>query len=185
QVDGNSEGHLHDHRKSPKTQDWRDWFDRRANRMHQQGQAVAKQLHGRLDARRAKLERLVARQKQARQRIRRLRRQLDAGAPVRGQLQQKLRELESITERLLSMQQRLQPLFGLFEMWGRQASTIGGTAGRQIGMMAEDVKRVEKGFADLFEEGTDQSEGSLDDMMDDMKRGPTLKRKRSVKDELF
>ncbi|MEM7677841.1 MAG: FecR family protein, partial [Myxococcota bacterium] len=185
QVDGNPQGHLHDHRKSPETQEWSEWFDKRAAHMHQRGQAIAKHLHGRLDARRKKLERLVTRQNRARQRIRRLRAQLDAGAPVRGQLQRNLRELERVTERLQDMQQRLQPVFGLFEMWGRKAPTMKGAAGRQIGLMAEDVKRVAKGFADLFEEGTDQSEEALDEMIEGMKGGPTLKRKKSVKDELF
>ncbi len=185
EIESDSQGKLLERRKVPKTLEWDDWFGRRARALQERGQMVAEDLHGRLSRRRKQVERLVGQQRRLRQQIERLENRRQAGEDVKAQLQDKLRQLERVTQRLEDMQARLQAAFGMFRMWGRKAGSGRLKNGRQIRLLAEDVKRVEKGFADLFEEGTDQSEESLDEMMDDMQQGPTLKPKKKASDELF
>lgn len=184
-VDSDPRGRLQERRKTPETLDWDGWFARRARVLEQRGQAVAKNLHGRLDRRKQKVEALIAQQKQLREQIEALEQQKRTGASVDAELQRKLRQLQRVTDRLEDMQRRLQAVFGIFDMWGRKASEGSMPGGEQISLLARDVKRVEKGFADLFEEGTDLSEEGLEEMIEQMQDGPTLKPKKSVKDELF
>ena len=185
QVESSPRGRLLGRRKSPKTLDWNGWFARRAQALEKRGRAIAKNLHGRLDRRRQQVERLVSQQKKLREDIEGLEARRRKGADVDEQLQAKLRRLERVTERLEDMQRRLQAAFGIFGMWGRKAADGDMPNARQIGLLAEDVKRVERGFMDLFEEGTDLSEEGMEEMMEDMRKGPTLKPKKSVKEELF
>ena len=165
--------------------DWDGWFARRARALEQRGRAVAEDLYGRLDRRRSKLERLVGQQKALREQIEALEAERKKGADVKTELQVKLRQLQRVTERLEDMRNRLQAAFGIFEMWGRLAASKSTADSRQIRLLVEDAKRVEKGFLDLFEEGTDQSVEGLEEMMQDMEKGPTLRPRKRLKDELF
>ena len=184
-VDADGYGRLQDRRKAPESLDWDGWMSRRARALEQRGMALAKDLYGRLESRRGQVERLLGQQKRLRARIESLEQQQGRGVSVQSDLQDALRDLERVTQRLESMQRRLQAGFGMFGRWRERVASGRVSNARGISLLAEDIKRVEKGFADLFEEGTDQSEESLEEMMKDMKRGPTLRPKKKAKDELF
>ena len=184
-VDADAQGRLQERRKTPKRLDWDGWFSAHARALERRGRVIAKDLHGRLDRRRAQVQRLVGEQRRLRASIERLEAQRRAGAPVNAQLKDNLQRLERVTERLEDMQRRVQAGFGIFGLWGRRVESGRLRESPQMRTLVEDIKRVEKDFADMFEEGTDLSPESLEEMMDDMKRGPTLKPKKKAKDELF
>ncbi len=93
------------------------------------------------------------------------------GAQVDEQLAEKLEELETTSERLESMKERLTATFGLFERWGAMAQSGQMGDAAEVGKLAGDIDRIAKDFADMVEEGTDLSEEGMDEMMNDMKNG--------------
>lgn len=167
--------------------DWDRWFSKCAQRMEKKGLEVAKALDGRLNKRKAKVEKLVAEQRALRAKIEKLEAQKARGADVDEELQDNLQKLERVTARLEDMAARLEGAFGLFARWREVAEGGGIPNSKAIAAMAINVEKIAADFADMIEEGTDQSEEGMDDMMDEMQKGkPTSKPKKgSTADELF
>lgn len=189
EIESDSDGKMDGRKKFGGDADWNGWFSKRAKQMEKQGLKVAKALDGRLNRRKAKVEKLVAEQKQLRQTIEKLEAQKAQGADVDDQLQTKLDELERVTARLEDMKVRLEGAFGLFERWGAMAKQGGMQGGEEVSRMSSDIAKVAADFADMIEEGTDMSQEGMDEMMEDMKdvRGAQKKQrpKQNAKDELF
>lgn len=185
EIEADHAGRLQDRRRAPRNRNWSTWFSKRALALERQGLRVARNLNGRLDRRRAKLIKLVKEQRQLRKQIIRLERKKRAGQNVDGQLRSKLARLEKVTARLVDMQTRLQAAFGIFERWDRIAKRGAMGDAKQMGKMCESVRKIAADFADMIEEGTDLSEDGMNDMMNDMEKGNTLKPKKSAADELF
>jgi exonuclease VII small subunit len=189
EVESDNGGKLADRKKAPGDPDWAGWFSKRAKEMEKQGLKVAKALDGRLNAKRAKVEKLVAQQKSLRKEIERLEAAKENGADTGAELNAKLAELERVTERLEDMRARLEGSFGLFERWDAMAKGGGMQGGGEVSKMASDIAKIAADFADMIEEGTDQSEEGMDEMMDDMKdvKGAQKKQrpKKNSGDELF
>lgn len=175
EVESNASGSLARRRKSRRNPGWKRWFSKRAKRLERRGLVVARDLRGRLDKRQAKVQRLVKRQRALRQAIERLERRRGGGEAVDEALQGKLEELEHVTARLEDMKDRLQATFGMFERWSEVAASGTMADSEQVGLLAQDVQRVAAQFADMVEEGTDLSEDGMHEMMDDMKKGGTLR----------
>lgn len=171
--------------KAPADPNWEGWFAERARRMEKAGLKVAKALDGRLNRRRAQVERLIGEQKTLRQRIESLESKKKKGADVEGELQDTLSKLERITERLEDMKSRLEGSFGLFERWGAIAAKGDLKDARAIGALAGNIQKIAADFADMIEEGTDQSPEGMEEMMDDMQKGKRDRPKDSAADELF
>jgi exonuclease VII small subunit len=175
EVESDHQGRMAKRKKAGKRADWDGWFSQRAKAIQKQGLVVAKDLSGRLDRRKAKVKKLVDEQQALRQQIEALEKQRAAGADVDAELQAKLERMEQITARLEDMKDRLEAAFGMFERWGALAEQGSMQGSEELTELMEDVQRAAKEFADMIEEGTDLSEEGMDDMLDDMKRGPTLK----------
>jgi len=189
EVETDNGGGMGGSKKTSGDPDWAGWFSKRAKEMEKQGLKVAKALDGRLNQRKAKVEKLVAQQKALRKEIERLEASKSHGEEVDDQLQAKLSELERVTARLEDMKARLEGAFGLFERWGAIAQRGQMQGGEEIVRMSSDIARVAADFADMIEEGTDMSQEGMDDMMDDMRdvKGAQKKQrpKKNAKDELF
>lgn len=175
EVESDHDGRLAKRKKAARDAAWDGWFSKRAKAIQKQGLKVAKNLEGRLDRRQAKVKKLVAEQRDLRQQIQLLEKKKQAGEDVDAELAEKLERMEEITARLESMKDRLEAAFGMFERWGDLAEQGSMQGGEQVTELVEDVRRVAREFADMIEEGTDMSEEGMDDMLDDMKKGPTLK----------
>jgi ferric-dicitrate binding protein FerR (iron transport regulator) len=184
EIESNGEGRLAGSKKAAQDPDWDGWFSKRARELEKNGLAVARDLDGRLNERRAKLKRLVAEAKQYRQQIEQLEKQKKGGADVNAQLQETLGKLEKTTARLEDMKRRLEGAFGMFERWGDMANRGMMQGGGEMKKMVSDVQKMAAEFADMIEEGTDMSQEGMDDMMHDMKNTKPKKQK-SAKDELF
>lgn len=165
--------------------DWEGWFSERARAMEKRGLAVAKSLDGRLNRRKAKLEKLLAEQKSLRQRIQRLEKAKAEGDEVEGELRSTLAKLVKTTRRIEDMRARLEGAFGLFERWGQVAGGGGIADADAIAAMAGDVAKIAADFADMIEEGTDLSQEGMDDMMKDMGEGKRMGPGDSAADELL
>lgn len=189
EVESDHGGKLAGKKKAPKDADWSGWFSKRAKQLEKNGLAVAKSLDGRLNQKKAKVEKLVKEQKALRQQIERLEADKAKGADVDGDLQDKLEALEKVTARLEDMKQRLEGSFGLFERWNTIAQRGGMQGGAEVQRMAADIQKIAADFADMIEEGTDQSEEGMDELMDDMQDVKGAKKKNRPKDsagdELF
>ncbi|MCK6551186.1 FecR domain-containing protein [Myxococcota bacterium] len=189
EVESDSAGKLEGKKKAAKDADWAGWFSKRAKQLEKNGLAVAKSLDGRLNAKKAKVEKLVKQQKALRQTIERLEADKAKGADTDAELQQTLEELERVTARLEDMKQRLEGSFGLFERWNTIAQRGGMQGGGEVQRMAADIAKIAADFADMIEEGTDQSEEGMDELMDEMKDVKGAKKKNRPKDsagdELF
>lgn len=184
-VEASGRGKLGKVEPAPKDPDWDGWFSARAKEMEKRGLEVAKSLSGRLNRRKAQLERLVSQQRGLRAEIVSLEKQKKQGKDVQRQLERKLKELERVTERLDSMQQRLQGAFALFERWGGAAKSGRLSDGEAISKLAVDMQKIAADFADMIEEGTDLSIEGMEEMMDDMKDGKGMEPGDSAADELF
>ncbi|MBI4820090.1 MAG: FecR domain-containing protein [Deltaproteobacteria bacterium] len=168
-AEATSSGRVGKAAPAPEDRDWSGWFSARAKKMEAEGLAVAKSLNGRLKSRKAHLKKLLDEQKQLRKEIQALERsKKDSDRP---RLERKLAQLERVTARLKSMRARLEGAFALFQTWSGASKSL--KDGPAIAAMAEDVEKVAAEFADMIEEGTDMSEESMDEMMDDMKHGKT------------
>lgn len=186
EIESSHRGRLTRRKRAKRDPDWEGWFSRRAKKLERQGVEVAQDLDGRLSRRWRQVEKLVRRQRVLREAIQRLERQAKAGADVQADLEQKLAELERVTERLVSMRERLEAAFAMFERWGAMAERGEMKHAEKIGGICGNVARIAADFADMIEEGTDMSEESMNEMMEDMKNGPTLENKdKSAADELF
>jgi hypothetical protein len=186
EVESDNEGKLEGKKKAGRNPDWDGWFSKRAKKLEREGVKVATELDGRLSRRWRQVEKLVRQQRTLREEIEKLEARGRAGEDTQGELQTKLEELERVTERLVDMRARLEAAFGMFERWGAMASQGAIQDGEQVGSIAGNVSRIAADFADMIEEGTDQSEEGMDEMMDDMKKGPTLKqKKKGAADELL
>ncbi len=174
-VESDSQGRLDKRRKAPARAKWDQWFAKRARILEKRGLKVARHLEGRLDKRKAKVQRLVEKQRDLRKEIEALERQRQAGADVEQQLQSKLQELQKVTARLEDMKDRLQAAFGMFERWGAVAEKGSMQGAEQVSALVADVSRAAREFADMIEEGTDLSEDGMNDMMDEMGKGGSLK----------
>ncbi len=163
--------------------DWDGWFGKSAARMEKAGLKVAQSLDGRLNRRKAQVDKLVAEQKKLRQQIVRLEAAGKRGEDVDAELKRTHAQMEKVTARLESMLARLQGAFGLFATWSNRAKGL--PDGAQIGAMAKDVEKIAADYADMIEEGTDQSQEGMDEMMDDMRKGKSDKPKQNAADELF
>lgn len=175
EVQSDSTGHLGKRGKAPKNPDWGGWFAQRARILEKRGLKVAKHLEGRLDKRRAQVEKLVKKQRSLRKEIEALEAKSDRSEEATAQLQEKLRELQKVTARLEDMKDRLQAAFGMFERWGEVAERGSMQGAEDVTALVQDVHRAALEFADMLEEGTDLSEDSMDEMMQDMGNGGTLK----------
>lgn len=171
EIESDGRGQLAKRRRADKRPNWDGWFAKRARILEKRGLKVAKHLNQRLDRRRAKVEKLVAEQRSLRQQIERLEARRGAGADVEAELKEKLARLQKVTARLEDMKDRLQAAFGMFERWGQLAEDGSVEQSEQLGLLAQDVRRVAAQFADMIEEGTDLSEDGMDEMMDDMRKG--------------
>jgi hypothetical protein len=166
--------------------DWDGWFTKCAKRMEQQGLEVAQSLDGRLNKRKEKVQRLIAEQKALRQKIEKLEAEKKRGADVDLELEKALEELGRVTARLQDMKSRLEGAFGLFEKWGAVAAKGDLPNSKQIGAMSQSMAKIAADFADMIEEGTDQSQEGMEETMDDLRKGKTGKPKKgSAADELF
>ncbi len=184
-VEASGRGRLGKVERAPENPDWDGWFSARAKEMEARGLEVAKSLSGRLNKRKSQLERLVGQQRSLRAEIVALEKQKKQGKDVGRRLERKLEELERVTMRLDSMQQRLQGAFALFERWGGAAKGGRLAEGDAISKLALDVQKIAADFADMIEEGTDLSIEGMDEMMDDMKNGKGMEPGDSAADELF
>ncbi len=186
EVESDGEGELSKKKRSGKDADWNGWFAARAKALEKEGLKVAKNLDGRLERRRAKVEALVKEQRALRKQIESLEAQRAEGADVEADLQDALAKLERVTERLQDMEARLQSAYGMFERWGAVAEKGGMDGAEELGRMAHNIARVAADFADMIEEGTDQSEEGMDEMLQEMPGGGTLKpKKKGAKHELL
>ncbi len=186
EVESDHQGRLDRTRKAAGDPEWDGWFSKRARTLEREGVKVAQDLDGRLSRRWRQVEKLVREQRVLREQIEKLERRGKAGEDVQGELESKLAELERTTERLASMRARLEAAFGIFERWGALAEQGAIQHGDQVGSLAGNVARIAADFADMIEEGTDLSPEGMEEMMDDMKKGPTLKqKKKSAADELL
>jgi hypothetical protein len=186
EVESDHRGKLAGQRKAPSNPDWDGWFSKRARKLERQGVEVAQELDGRLSRRWRQVEKLVREQRVLREQIEKLEARSKSGEDVEEQLESKLAALERVTERLVDMRARLEAAFGIFERWGSLAEQGAIANGEQVGSLAGNVARIAADFADMIEEGTDLSPEGMEEMMDDMKRGPTLRpKKKGAADELL
>lgn len=184
-IEASGRGRLGKVQRAPEDPDWDGWFSARAKEMEARGLEVAKSLSGRLNRRKGQLEALVGQQRRLRAEIVALEKDKRAGKDVGRRLESKLKDLERVTERLDSMQQRLQGAFALFERWGGAAGAGKLAGGEAIQKLALDVEKIAADFADMIEEGTDLSIEGMEEMMEDMKDGKGLEPGDSAADELF
>lgn len=186
EVEANGEGKLQGRKKCGADPDWDGWFSKRARELEKRGLKIAHDLDGRLNTRKAKLEKLVAEQRTLREKIEALEAKKREGEDVEGALRESLAELERVTARLRDMKARLVCAFGIFERWGAIARGGGMEGAGEVQKLASGVAKMAADFADMIEEGTDQSEEGMDDMMKDMHEHKSGRPKKgSVKDELF
>ena len=184
-IQSDNQGGLGAVSKSDPKFDWNTFFVQHAKNMENRGLKVAKALDGRLNRRKAKLERLVKQQRQLRKQIEGLVAKRKRGASVDKELQQTTAKLERVTARLEDMKARLEGAFGLFESWGRAAKGGSIKDGAAISGMAKNIAKIAADFADMIEEGTDLSEEGMDELMDDMSKGKRSGPGSSAADELF
>jgi len=161
------------------------WMVDNAKVMETHGKAVATGLQQRLDRRRGRVEKLVAEQRRLRKIIEGLDRRRKSGEPVSDQIRSAHAELKAVTAKIDDMAARLEGAFALFERWGEVASTGAIADSAAIALMAQDVARIARGFADMIEEGTDISMDRMDGMMRDMGEGEMMGPGDSAADELF
>jgi hypothetical protein len=186
EVESDNTGRLAGKRKAAADADWEGWFSKRAKKLEREGVKVAQELDGRLSRRWRQVEKLVREQRVLREQIEKLEARSGSGEDVQDELESKLQELERVTERLVDMRSRLEAAFGMFERWGSLAGQGAIQNGEQVGSLAGNVARIAADFADMIEEGTDLSPEGMEEMMDDMKKGPTLKnKKKGAADELL
>lgn len=171
EIQSRATGQLLKRRRQPRRVAWGTWFSRRARKLQKDGLRVARDLKGRLGKRYAKVEDLVRKQRDLRRQIARLEHAKRNGADVNEQLLAKTEEMEKITVRLESMKARLSASFGLFQRWGAMAEQGQMGNAEEVGKLASDIDRIAREFADLVEEGTDLSEDSMNEMMEEMKNG--------------
>jgi len=176
------DGRMGKARPAPEDPDWDGWFTRSAQRMEKTGLKVAKSLDGRLNRRKAQVQRLLAQIKTLKQAVIKLEAQKKRGEDVGTELEKKFSELEKVTARMEGMKERLEGAFGVFDRW---KSGVPGPDADKIAGMSKAIEKVAADFADMVEEGTDQSQESMDEMMDDGRRGKSDKPKDSAADELF
>lgn len=158
---------------------WESWFAARVLKTHQESRRIAASLKGRLDRRYGKVKALRREQARVEARLDRLTAQ---GAP-RALRERELRRLEAIQGRLSEIEERLEVGLGMFKHWGEHLDpkTRAGMAS-----FISDMAKIQAEFMDLVEEGTDQSEDSMEQMMEEMRgKRKTLRSKQSVKDLLF
>lgn len=185
EIEGSSAGHLDGRKKAEQKPDWDGWFSARAKQLEKQGIRVARDLEGRLNRRREKVEALLKEQRGLRKAIEALEVKKETGSKVDGELKEKLSALERVTSRLEDMKARLHGAFGLFARWGALARKGGMDGAEDLGKMSDNIAKVAADFADMIEEGTDQSEEGMDDMLDDMKKGKKDRPTKNAGDELF
>jgi len=184
-VQSDAGGELGKVSKSDSKFDWNSFFVQHAKKMENRGLKVAKALDGRLNRRKAKLERLVKKQRELRKGIEGLVAKRKRGAPVDEKIVKLTKKLERVTARLEDMKARLEGAFGLFESWGRAANNGSLKDGKAISGMANNIAKIAADFADMIEEGTDLSEEGMDELMDDMSKGKRSGPGSSAADELF
>jgi len=184
-VSSDHDGKLASVEKSDPNFDWDKFFVAHAKKMEKRGLEVAKSLDGRLNRRKAKVERLVAEQRKLRKRVEALVSKKKAGASVDAKLKETMNKLERVTARLEDMRARLQGAFGLFESWGQAAAGGQMKNGKAIAGMASNIAKVAADFADMIEEGTDLSQEGMHELMDDMSKGKRSGPGSSAADELF
>lgn len=185
EIESNGRGALAKRRRAKRNPNWEGWFAKRAKVLRKKGLEVAKDLDGRLNRRKAKLEKLLRRQKTLKDNIIRLESKKRMGMDVDRQLAESLDELERVTERIVDMRARLQAAFGLFDRW--EAAAEEGMVNEPAAMkkMCSGIKKIAQDFADMIEEGTDMSQEGMDEMLDDMGSGKgSLKKGGSAKDLL-
>lgn len=174
EVQSDDAGRLAKRSKSKRSANWDGWFSKRARVLQKRGLKVARDLSGRLDKRKSKVQRLVRKMGALKRDVEALERRSRAGENVQSELQSKLQALEKVTARLEDMKDRLQAAFGMFERWGEVAEKGSMQGSEQVSALAQDVRKVAKEFADMIEEGTDLSEDGMDDMMDEMGKGGSM-----------
>jgi hypothetical protein len=185
EVEANHSGRLDKVRRAPDKPDWDGWFTEKAKAMEKQGLEVARELDGRLNKRKDKLQRLVREQKTLRSAIESLESRKKRGEDVGSELEQKFAQLERVTARLEDMKSRLQGAFGLFEKWGAAAKQGSLAESEAISRLASDVAKVAVEFADMIEEGTDLSPEGMEDLMNDMKHKKRERPEKNAGEELF
>ena len=186
EIESDGRGRLANRRRAKRKPNWDSWFAKRAKVLQKKGLEVAKDLDGRLNRRKAKLEKLLGEQKRLKKRIDGLERQRRAGQNVEAQLQETLDELERVTARIVDMRERLQAAFGLFDHWEDAAEAGMVNEPGAMKAMCGEIRKIAADFADMIEEGTDMSMESMDEMMDDMgKGGGTLKPKKGGAKDIF
>lgn len=178
-------GQLSSVEKSDPKFKWEDFFLEHAKQMEKRGLEVAKSLDGRLNRRKAKVDRLVKTQSKLRAQIEALVKKKKAGASVDSDLKKTMAKLERVTARLEDMRARLEGAFGLFESWAQAASGGSLKDGKAIAGMAKNIAKIAADFADMIEEGTDLSQEGMHDLMDDMSKGKRSGPGASAADELF
>ncbi|MCB9653829.1 MAG: FecR domain-containing protein [Deltaproteobacteria bacterium] len=185
EVEGDGQGRLKSRSKAGQDPKWASWFSARAKVLEKRGLEVAKNLNGRLDRRRDKVEKLLKAQKSLREAIERLEREAKMGRAVGPALKEKLAALERVTHRIEDMKRRLDAAFGMFERWGDVAGRGGFPGAKTLRAMAVDVSKIARDFADMIEEGTDLSEEGMEDMMEDMGKGKRDRPTQGADEELF
>ena len=184
-VVSSDRGQLGKRRRSRANFRWARWMTRHAKKMEKKGLAVARSLDGRLNRRKAKVEKLLAKQRKLRKRIEALGEAKKRGEPVGQQMAQALAEMKKIGRRIEDMRARLEGAFGLFAKWGEVAKKGQMNDAGQIAGMSKSIAAIAADFADMIEEGTDLSEDGMHDMMDDMGKGKMMGPGDSAADELF
>lgn len=177
-VGVNAQGGLGRREADEGRDDWDRWMQERAMEADAAGARVARALSHRLHRRYAKIRRLRQRQDRLQKQ---LKRRIAIGAPKKV-ITDTYNQIREVTAQLSEIETRLDAGLAMFSRWGqspglREAAELSG--------LVKDAARLEAKFMDLVEEGTDQSEESMEEMMKQMPRGPTLKGSGSVKDDLF
>jgi len=165
--------------------DWNGWLGEHAKKMERRGLEVAKSLDGRLNKRRAKLEKLIGEQRALRKKLEGLEARKKRGEPVGKEIRKTFEKLAKLTGRIEDMAARLEGAFGLFEEWGRVAGGGGIADADKIAGMAGNIAKIAADFADMIEEGTDLSEEGMHELIDDMGKGKKTGPGDSAADELF
>lgn len=175
EVESSGNGVLGERRPARDDAVWTGWFSEHARQLEKRGLEVARNLKGRLSRRWRNVQRLVERQRRLRGEIEMLERRGRRGEEVGVELRARTSELEHVTVRLESMQERLRAALGIFDRWGHMAEKGGLRGVKGIGGIVADTRRIAQEFADLVEEGTDLSKEGMEEMLEDMKKGGTLR----------
>lgn len=164
---------------------WVNFFTRHARQMEKRGLKVARSLDGRLNRRRAKVEKLIAKQRMLRKKVESLGARRKRGENVTREMVATVKQMRKVNARLEDMRARLEGAFGLFERWNEAAQGGKMANAGKIRGMANNIAKIAADFADMIEEGTDLSEEGMDDLMNDMSEGKMTGPGDSAADELF